>query len=195
MSEPAGASTAVTTTHSVEVPADLRDSLEALAEVANAWGADWQPEGEPGHGTGGRLIMPVLAGIRRGVAAGRIQSHPQGASTRLVYAVEHLDLHLNHASVGVLLLAAMGGLLTVVWPFFPQLLPVAPFGALLALGGWFLVVSQLQNSGPRELLDLVAEQFAAPPESGEPEAAPAETGEDLEQPGADRFGSPPADRS
>jgi hypothetical protein len=56
----------------------------------------------------------------------------------------------------ILLVAVAGGLLTVLWPFFPQLMNVAPFGALLALGGWFLVVSRLRTSGPDEFLVAVA---------------------------------------
>ena len=46
----------------------------------------------------------------------------------------------------------------MLWPFYPQLIAVAPFGALLALGGWFLVVSRLRTSGPDEFLDAVAAQ-------------------------------------
>ena len=42
-------------------------------------------------------------------------------------------------AVVVLLLAVAGALLTVLWPFYPRLLPVAPFGAILGLsapGSW-----------------------------------------------------------
>jgi hypothetical protein len=35
---------------------------------------------------------------------------------------------------------------------------VAPFGAVLALGGWFLVISRLRTSGPEEFLEAVAAQ-------------------------------------
>jgi uncharacterized membrane protein HdeD (DUF308 family) len=55
-----------------------------------------------------------------------------------------------------------GGLLTVLWPFFPRLLSVAPFGAVVALGGWFLVVSRLRTSGPDDFLKAVAAQANAP---------------------------------
>jgi hypothetical protein len=57
--------------------------------------------------------------------------------------------------------AIAGAVLTMLWPFFPQLLPLAPFGAILALGGWFLVLSRLRNSGPDEFLVMVEAQAEA----------------------------------
>jgi hypothetical protein len=59
-------------------------------------------------------------------------------------------------AVMILILSALGAVLTVLWPFYPQLITVAPFGALIALGGWFLVVSRLRTSGPDEFLAAVA---------------------------------------
>jgi uncharacterized membrane protein HdeD (DUF308 family) len=56
----------------------------------------------------------------------------------------------------ILLLSAFGAVLTFIWPFFPKLIAVAPFGALLALGGWFLVVSRLRSSGPEDFLAALA---------------------------------------
>jgi hypothetical protein len=69
----------------------------------------------------------------------------------------------------ILVLAVLGAALTVVWPFYPQLLPVAPFGALMALGGWFLVISRLRSSGPEEFLKTVEAISEVPEEddSGE----------------------------
>jgi hypothetical protein len=55
----------------------------------------------------------------------------------------------------ILLLASAGGLLCLIWPFFPRLLQIAPFGAILALGGWFLVIARLRTSGPDEFLAAV----------------------------------------
>ena len=43
-----------------------------------------------------------------------------------------------------------------LWPFFPRLLQLAPFGAVIALGGWFLVISRLRTSGPDEFLAMRA---------------------------------------
>ena len=143
-------------TRGVELPATGREeALAAVAAAAEAWGAEWMPEGPQGAERGGRLALPVLAGLRRGVAHVRVDTWQQGDATRVTATELERRDGLQVAAVVVLLFSAAGALLTVVWPFFPSLLPVAPFGALMALGGWFLVVSRLQSSGPEEFLELV----------------------------------------
>lgn len=127
---------------------DRPAALSAVSEAAEAWGAAWDAEDRT-------LVLPALAGIRRGVLRGSVLAEDADGGTRLRFAVESAEWHLQTAAVVILLLSAFGALFTVVWPFFPSLLPVAPFGALLALGGWFLVVSRLQSSGPEEFLELV----------------------------------------
>ena len=82
---------------------------------------------------------------------------------RVVFKLEESQLYVHTASVFILLVAILGALVTVLWPFFPQLLPVSPFGALLALGGWFLVLSRLRTSGPDEFLVMVGTQAEAGP--------------------------------
>ena len=124
-------------------------ALAAVAKAAEAWGARWDAGSQA-------LRLPVLAGIRRGVVRGRLIPAGDDGATHLRLAVESSEWHVQTAAVVILAVSAVGALLTVVWPFFPGLLPVAPFGALLALGGWFLVVSRLQSSGPEEFLELVS---------------------------------------
>ena len=116
------------------------------------WGAEFQPEGY----TGGQLRLPVVAGIRRGLVTGPVQIRAEAEGSRVVFLPETSIYYVQTASVMVLLLAAAGGLLTLLWPFYPKLIAVAPFGAILALGGWFLVVSRLRTSGPDEFLAAVA---------------------------------------
>jgi len=146
-------------TASVEVETGIDRALDAVSETAEAWGAAWDRDGR-----GGTLLLPVTAGIRRGWVRGRLAAGPAGTgrATRLALAVEESDYHLHTAAVVILLLSAAGALLTVVWPFVPELLPIAPLGAILALGGWFLVVSRLQNAGPEDFLEAVAEAVKAP---------------------------------
>lgn len=159
-------------TRGVELPATGREeALAAIAAAADAWGAEWLPEGHQGAERGGRLALPVLAGLRRGVAHVRVDTWRQGDATRVTATELERRDGLQVAAVIVLLFSAAGALLTVVWPFFPSLLPVAPFGALMALGGWFLVVSRLQSSGPEEFLELVrkvAEEGGGGPAESEP---------------------------
>ena len=81
------------------------------------------------------------------------------------------DYRVEIPAVAVLAIAGAGALLTVVWPLAPKLLPLAPLGALLALSGWFLVISRRSGKGPDEFLESIqvfagrAEEFS-PPETG-----------------------------
>src|SRR5215210_5044462 len=131
-----------------------------LVMAAVAWAADFEREGDGG----GRLYLPFVAGLRRGLVSGplSVEAIPEGS--RVVFRAEESAHYIQTSSVAFLLIAAAGGLLSIVWPFYPQMLPVAPFGAILAIGGWFLVVSRLRASGPDEFLAAVAaEAGGAPP--------------------------------
>ena len=134
-------------------------ALAALRRAADGWGAELRKEEE-----GLWLYLPVIHGLRRGLIAGPVAVEPAEEGSRVVFRPEESDLSVQAASVVILLLAMIGGALTMLWPFFPNLLPVAPFGALLALGGWLLVLSRLRTSGPEEFLGTVGvEAEAGPP--------------------------------
>ena len=139
--------------HSIELDHRPDAVLAALRRAVDDWGAELRKEE-----SGFRLYLPVIHGLRRGLVSGpvRVESFEDGA--RVVFQPEESDLYVQAASVMILLIAVAGGLLTVLWPFFPQLLPVSPFGAILALGGWFLVLSRLRTSGPEEFLEMVEVQ-------------------------------------
>lgn len=137
-------------------PPDL--VLAAVARAAEAWGAELEREGP-----GGRLHLPFVAGLRRGLVSGPLSVEPIPTGSRVVFRAEESRHYVHTASVIVLLISCVGGLLTVVWPFYPKLLPVAPFGAILALGGWLLVISRLRTSGPDEFLDAVAAEAGGAP--------------------------------
>ena len=154
---------------SVRVAAEPAAALAAVGRAAEEWGAAW----EAGI-AGGRLELPVSAGLRHGRLTGRVEvssalGADRGPGAEVAFHPERSEWHLWLPAVAVLAVAAAGALLTVVWPFFPELLPVAPFGAIAALGGWFLVVTRLQNRGAEEFLELVRHQAAAAgaePETG-----------------------------
>lgn len=164
----AASAQAVVETHEVLVDADPAVTLAAVAGVADAWGAEWQPGGTA---SGGELALPVIAGLRRGYVRGRVQLYAGEAQDagrqRLVLAVAERHDQVQGAAVMILLLSAFGAVFTVLWPFFPSLLPVAPFGAVLALGGWFLVVSRLHNSGPEDFLGEVRKRAEGGGERGD----------------------------
>jgi hypothetical protein len=131
-------------------------ALAALRRAADDWGAELRKEEE-----GLRLYLPVIHGLRRGLIAGPVEVEPAGDGSRIVFRPEESELSLQAASVIVLLLAVAGAALAMIWPFFPNLLPLAPFGAILALGGWFLVLSRLRTSGAEEFLGTVGVEAEA----------------------------------
>lgn len=146
--------------HAIDLEASPEKALAAVGRAAEDWGAEFQ---------GGQLSLPVVAGIRRGLVTGAVEVGPSvGAEggSRVVFRPEKASYYVQTQAVVILLLAVAGGLLTLVWPFFPKLIAVAPFGAVLALGGWFLVVSRLRTSGPDEFLDTVALNAQEPDPTG-----------------------------
>ena len=137
--------------HAIELDLPPEQAVSAVGRTAEDWGAEFQREG-----MGGTLHLPVVAGIRRGLVTGPVEVRPAGDGSRVTFRPEQSIYYVQTASVVILLLAAFGAVLTFLWPFFPELLAVAPFGAVLALGGWFLVISRLRSSGPEDFFAAVA---------------------------------------
>jgi len=146
------------TEHEIELgePQDL--VVAAVARAAEAWGAEFERQG-----AGGRLHLPVVHGLRRGLMSGPVTIEPAEGGSRVVFHPEESVQYIQTSSVVVLVIAGLGAVLTVLWPFYPQLLPVSSLGAVLALGGWFLVVSRLRTSGPAEFLAAVAAEAGGAP--------------------------------
>ncbi len=143
--------------HAIDMDAPPAEALSALRRMAEDLGVEFQE-----NGPGGRLHLPVLAGLRRGLISGDVEIRPAAGGSRLTFRPETAVYHVQTQAVMILLFATAGGLLTVLWPFFPKLLEVAPFGAVIALGGWFLVISRLRSSGPDEFLEAVAARELGP---------------------------------
>jgi hypothetical protein len=144
------------TPHAIELPLPPAATLRALGSAAEEWGAAFEP-----HIGGGQLRLPVVAGLRRGLLSGTVSVEARGEGSRVVFSPELEDYRLQVSAVVVLLLAGAGALATVAWPLFPKLLPIAPFGAVLALCGWFLVISRLRGRGPAEFLAGIASRAEA----------------------------------
>jgi hypothetical protein len=139
--------------HAIELPHPPGEALRAVVAAADDWGAELAPGGAGGHA--GRLSLPVVAGLRRGMLSGPLAIEANGGGSRVVFRPETQDYYLETSAIAVLVLAGAGALLTVAWPLFPRLLPAAPFGAVLALCGWFLVLTRLRAKGPAEFLRSV----------------------------------------
>ena len=137
--------------HEIEVGLDPEAASAAVARVAEDWGAQWSPEGG-----GGRLVLPVVFGLRRGVAVGRLDIVPGAGGSRLTWRLESSELELHTSAVGLLTLSAIVLVAASAWPFHPPLLALMPFAAVVGLLAWWLVVSRLRNSGPEDFLAVVA---------------------------------------
>lgn len=137
--------------HAIDLTLTPDQALAAVERTAEDWGAEFQRQG-----AGGQLHLPVLAGLRKGLVSGALEVTPDAEGSRVVFRPERSIYYVQTQAVMVLLLSVAGGLLTLFWPFYPRLLTVAPFGAIIALGGWFLVLNRLRTSGPEDFLEAVA---------------------------------------
>jgi hypothetical protein len=139
-----------------EIEAPKEEISGAFEELAELWQGEWGPV--PG---GGRLVLPVQAGLRRGIALIEVRIETtEGGLSRIALEIVEEQLRLNRGAVAVLALGALGGLLTIVWPLHPDLLRLAPVGALLAVVAWLMVASRFRSHGPQEFLDLIVEAVA-----------------------------------
>ena len=142
--------------NSCEVELDLTpdEATRLVADAADAWHASFE---------GGRLALPVVFGLRRGVALGKVEIVRLGDSrSRLAWTLEESRLEVHRASVAVLLFAAIPLLITVAWPFHPPLFAMVPFAAVSGLAAWWLVVSRLRSRGPAEFFAALGESPGPP---------------------------------
>jgi hypothetical protein len=145
------------TRHELRVPLAIADLPEALAEAALAWGAEWTSDASSvaSQRSGGRLVLPVVFGLRRGVLVGRVDFEPSGDGSRIAWQLEESHLELQRASVALLTLTVLALLPALAWPFNPKLLALLPFALVMGLLAWWLVISRLETSGPEEFFATV----------------------------------------
>lgn len=135
------------------MPVAISEAPAALAAAAEAWGAEWT-----GGRDGGKLILPVVFGLRQGVMIGRVAIEAHGDGSRLTWELEESHLALRRAEVALLALTLLLLLPALAWPFAPRLLALLPIAAVTGLLAWWLVISRLRNSGPEEFFGTLARQ-------------------------------------
>jgi hypothetical protein len=124
----------------------------ALAEAAADVDARWEPGAR-----GGRLTLPVVYGLRHGVAVVDVELERLSATrTRLVWQEAESRLQVHRSAVAILSFAVVPLVVTVAWPFYLPLFALVPFAAVTGLVAWWLVVSRLRSSGPREFFEALA---------------------------------------
>ncbi len=145
----------MTREHHLELPEDPVASLNLVAAAAEDWGGMWQAEGR----SGGRLGLPVVAGLRDGWVAGQLTVEPDGDGSRLAYRVDKSEYRVQKPAALMLFLASIGAVVTIVAPLFPALLGLVPLSIVLCLVAWFFVVARLRNSGPEEFFENLAREY------------------------------------
>ncbi len=135
-------------------------ALKSLDTLSERWGGGWKGEGPDG----GRLVIPVLAGLRRGYVGYAVSARSESRGTHLDFVEEESDLKVHRPTLIVLLIAACAGLSTLVMPFVPKLLPLLPPAVVLCIATWLFIVARLRNSGLDEFMqDLKDETGSTTP--------------------------------
>jgi hypothetical protein len=137
-------------------------ALATVGAAAEAWGGTWEP-----RDGGGLLHLPVQAGLRHGVLeVGVTATGLPAGGVELAFGVQDAAWRIHRTGVGLLVLAALGALAMVLWPFVPALSPLAPMGVVLGVAAWLVVLSRLRHHGLAELAEDVAERLEAHPAAG-----------------------------
>ncbi len=147
----------------LELHASPAAALAAVAATAEDWGAAWSPATD-----GGRLALPVVAGLRRGVLDVRLEARSTGNRTRLTARVEDECWRVHKSATAVLALGALGALPVLLWPLHGDLLALAPAGLVLLFLAWFMVVSRLRTAGVAEFLEATQARLESRPGDGDP---------------------------
>ena len=139
--------------HRVDLEGTLpAEALEAVEEASQIWGGEWER-----LGNGGRLTLPVSAGLRHGHVKGEVSAERRGRGSALAFRIERIHYRLHVPAIVILTVGALGGLLVVFAGFHPPLFQLVPAGTIVSLAAWFLVVSKLRTRGSAEFFALVAE--------------------------------------
>ena len=88
----------------------VEEALLAVEDAAQIWGADWERDGE-----GGRLYLPVTAGIRRGEIEGQVRVERNGDGSRLRFEIARAEYRVHVAALVVLLIGLLGYLLNLAY--------------------------------------------------------------------------------
>jgi hypothetical protein len=132
------------------LPLSLGVARRVVDDALLTWGGEWAEDSNREI-----ALLPISAGIRRGYLKGRLTVAEGDAGAVVSLETKERHLEVNRAAAGVLALGAFGGVLAVLWPFYPELLRLAPIGAVLAVVAWLMVAGRLRGRGAEEFLDLV----------------------------------------
>ena len=115
-----------------------------------------------------RILLPVVAGVRRGalLVDARIQPLGEDGSgngpqrCRVELEVVREEYHMPRGTVAVLLLGLAGAIGTSLVPFVGILLPLVPVMIATMVLAWFLVLARVSYRGFDAWVELLSEQPA-----------------------------------
>jgi len=125
-------------------------ALEVVREAVHIWGGEVEAGGD-----GLTLWLPVNTGIRTGHIVVRVRVTGDAATARVEIQPTEAHMRIHRGAAVVLGFGAAGGLVAILWPFFPRLLQLAPVAAVLAVVAWLLVASRSRSHDLAEFLELV----------------------------------------
>ena len=138
--------------------------LAAISQVCSQWGSEEVQDPSPKNLR--VLNLPVLAGLRMGKLRIELAINPDGSS--IDWQVTDAIYRFHRQGLVAVAFGAAGGLVAMLWPFFPRLLPLAALGLVLAVVAWMMVGSRVHYRDViafwQEVHDLVTE----PPPSADP---------------------------
>jgi hypothetical protein len=142
---------AATWSHSCHLKTNLDETRHLLTATAEAWGGSFRDD-ERGEAEG-NLVIPVLAGVRRGFVGGPVRIEKEETGSQVFFLVEESQYRVDLPAALTLFSGACGALIVLVAPFFPRLWSLVPIGVMLSVGTWLFIVARLRNSGPEEFFE------------------------------------------
>ncbi len=131
--------------------AGAKEILAAVSVVAEEWDAQWDPSTG-----GGRLYLPVVAGLRRGLLSGKIEAQAAvDGGTHVTLSAETTHWRVHRSAAALLVMGALGALPVILWPLSSDVLALAPVGLVFMFLAWFMVVSRLRTAGGAEFMEAV----------------------------------------
>ncbi len=158
--------TSTTAHHGLDArPSDVRKTLPRALDLCSA---RWEPAEKsdlpPDAAWAGRLRLPVSAGLRHGELTGTLVATGKDGGCSLELHVEDSHYRVHRPALMLLLIAGLGAVILLLAPilmiFWPPFLNAVPLGIVLALGGWFLVVSRLRTFQAADFLKLLEDLTA-----------------------------------
>ncbi|HVS14971.1 MAG TPA: hypothetical protein VMV46_13665 [Thermoanaerobaculia bacterium] len=148
---------------SVDLPLPVDEALSLAGELAGLWGGELRCEGR-----GGRLQLPVAAGVRHGVVEAWVDALRLGADgSRLELRLEREAYRVHVSALVVLLIGALGAVFLLVAPLVVgrESVRLLPPAFIVMLAAWFLVASRVRHRSPADFLESLGELARA--ESGD----------------------------